>query len=223
MPFALGLVEPEEREDVIARMITNIRQHDDHVTAGDVGFPFVVKALADAGRSDVIYDVLSRTDPPSYGAQLQRGATALTEAWDANPAKSQNHLMLGHADSWFFEHLAGIQFDLSRPPSDRITIRPSPVGDVTWARASYDSVLGPISSHWERQAQMIRLIVSIPPNATGLVYVPTSDAASVRERGGSIERAAGVRLVRATSDAAVCEVGSGRYVFEATYGASRKG
>ena len=49
--------------------------------------------------------------PPSYGAQLAAGATTLTEAWDANPASSQNHCMLGHVEEWFYSGLGGIRLD----------------------------------------------------------------------------------------------------------------
>ena len=50
--------------------------------------------------------MLERTDMPSYGYQLAQGATSLTEAWDANPASSQDHFMLGDAEEWFYRDWA---------------------------------------------------------------------------------------------------------------------
>jgi hypothetical protein len=173
MALALGLVESENRALVLDHLIDDIRRHDNHITAGDIGFKFVLEALAEAGRSDVIFDLLSRTDPPSYGAQLARGATTLTEAWDANPDKSQNHLMLGHAEAWFYEWLAGIQIDLSAPPPRQIVIRPTPVRDVTWAQAWHESVLGPIACRWDRDGNVCRLNLSIPPGAAATVIFPS--------------------------------------------------
>jgi hypothetical protein len=82
-----------------------------------------------------------RTDSPSYGYQLNNGATALTEAWDANPSSSQDHFMPGHAEEWFYRGLAGIDFDLDREQSLRIWIHPQIVGDTHFASASYKSVL----------------------------------------------------------------------------------
>ena len=70
---------------VLWNLIQDIRDHDDHITAGDIGFMYVVRALGEADRSDVMWDILQPTDPPSYEAQLAKGATTLTEAWDANP------------------------------------------------------------------------------------------------------------------------------------------
>jgi hypothetical protein len=153
----LGLVGEDVEE-----LIADIRAHDNHITAGDIGFPFVIRALSHAGRSDVIFDLLTRTDPPSYGAMLARGATSLTEAWDANPNVSQNHLMLGHAEAWFHEYLGGIHIDMTLPAEMRISIAPTPVGDVTWARVRHDSVLGPIGCDWERSGERFKVAVTVP-------------------------------------------------------------
>ena len=94
MPLVVGLVPLDRRLAVLDNLVADIHAHHDHVTAGDVGFHYVVRALTNGERSDVLLAMLSRTDPPSYGDQLRRGATTLTEAWDANPNSSQNHFML---------------------------------------------------------------------------------------------------------------------------------
>jgi alpha-L-rhamnosidase len=177
MPLALGLVEEKYRGTILQELITDIRILSNHITAGDIGFRFVLIALAQAGRSDVIFDLLTRTDPPSYGAQLARGATALAEAWDANPNKSQNHLMLGHAEAWFYETLAGIQIDLSRPPPHQITLAPTPVGDITWVSARHESPLGGVWVHWERSQDKIDYEIEVPTDAT---FDPPSDPGSSR-------------------------------------------
>jgi len=77
----------------------------------------------------------------SYGYQLAQGATALTEAWDANPANSQDHFMLGDAEEWFYRGLGGINLDLSgrRGAACLASYRlePNPL-----ARTHYESALG---------------------------------------------------------------------------------
>jgi len=176
MPLALGLVSAQERAAVLDNLISDIRARANHITAGDIGFRYVLAALAEAGRSDVIFDLLSRTDAPSYGSQLNRGATSLSEAWDANPKSSQNHLMLGHAEAWFYEWLAGIQIDLSRGAGEQIVIRPTPVGDVTWARARHASALGEIVVAWERDGDRFKLTLTAPANVR--VQLPDQSIAS---------------------------------------------
>ncbi|MGB6546830.1 MAG: family 78 glycoside hydrolase catalytic domain, partial [Candidatus Acidiferrales bacterium] len=53
MPLAVDLVPDDRREAVLNNLVQDIRNHNNHVTAGDVGFHFVVEALEDGGRSDV--------------------------------------------------------------------------------------------------------------------------------------------------------------------------
>lgn len=167
MPLALDLVEAQDRQAVLEQLIADIRAHDNHITAGDIGFRYVIHALAEHSRSDVIFDLLTRADPPSYGAQLAGGATTLTEAWDANPKVSQNHLMLGHAEIWFYQSLAGIRFDLSQPtPDRRIVIKPAFVGDVRWVEASYESAAGRIAIRWERSDDEVTIDLTVPTAVT---------------------------------------------------------
>jgi alpha-L-rhamnosidase len=212
MPLAIGLVDPSHRPQVLENLIRDIRARENHITAGDIGFRFVVDALANAGRSDVIYDLLCRTDSPSYGFQLRQGATTLTEAWDANPKNSQNHLMLGHAESWFYEHLTGIHLDLSRSAPKQIEIKPAIVPGLEWAQASHQSVLGKIASRWERDGDSLKLAIQIPFNAAATLHIPTTDAGSIVENGQAFSHSPGVRLVKTAEKEAIFEVGSGSFV-----------
>jgi alpha-L-rhamnosidase len=171
MPLALGIVPEASRGAVLEHMIADIHAHKDHVTTGEVGFPYMVRVLMESGRSDVLLAMMRRTDAPSYGSQLAAGATALTEAWDANPRASQDHFMLGGGEEWFYRGLAGIDFDMSRKKDERITIRPAMVAGLDWAKGSYDSVLGKVSTEWRREDDDVRVTVNVPANATATVVL----------------------------------------------------
>lgn len=213
MPLALGMVPYGREKAVLENLVDDIRAHGNHVTAGDIGFHYVVRALTDSGRSDVLYDMLSRTDSPSYGYQLARGATALTEAWDTNPDSSQNHFMLGHAEEWFYRGLAGISVDFHRPVEERILIQPVPVGQIESASATYQSVLGEISSAWTHQANSLSLHVKVPAGAVASVEIPASNAASVRESGRTVDQASGIISKHETERGILCVVTAGEYTF----------
>jgi hypothetical protein len=174
----------------IPELVADIRQRGNHTSAGDIGYHFVVQALLDAGRSDVLFDMATRTDAPSYGAQLAAGATSLTEAWDAGRDSSQNHLMLGHIEEWFYAGLAGIRPDVASPGLRRIRIQPEPVGDLTSVDATWDTLRGPVAVHWRLTGDVFRITVEIPPGIDAEVSLPGKTAR------------------------AVSEIGSGRYEFE---------
>jgi alpha-L-rhamnosidase len=173
MPLALGVVPEERRAAVLAHVIADIHAHDDHVTAGEIGYPYMLRALTEAGRSDVVMAMLMRKDAPSYGSQLAAGATALTEAWDADPKSSQDHFMLGGAEEWFYRGLAGIDFDMSRSvAAERITIRPRVVDGVDWVKCGYASKLGKIESDWSRARGEVLGNVTVPPGAQAKIVLP---------------------------------------------------
>ena len=203
MPLVLGLVPENLRQAVLENLIIDIRAHGNHVTAGDIGFHYVVRALTDNGRSDVLFDMLSRDDSPSYGYQLERGATTLTEAWDANPGSSQNHFMLGHAEEWFYRGLAGIDVDMSRPDSRQIVIRPAFLAKVPEVQAEVHTVLGTVKSSWSREGVKVILRVEIPVGSRAIVVLPQT-ATEVSMNGGTPPQ---------TSPAGEVSLGSGAYEF----------
>jgi hypothetical protein len=203
MPLVLGLVPENLRQAVLESLIKDIRAHSNHVTAGDIGFHYVVRALTDNGRSDVLFDMLSRNDSPSYGYQLERGATTLTEAWDANPGASQDHFMLGHAEEWFYRGLAGIDVDLTRPESRQIAIHPAFLAKVPEAQAQVHTVLGVVESSWTRAGSKVVWRVHIPAGSRAVLALPET-AADVSMNGGSAPP---------RSPAGEVPLGSGAYEF----------
>lgn len=213
LPLVAGLVEEDRRAAVLENLAKDIRGRGHRVTAGDVGFFYVVRALSDGGRGEVLYGMVVQDEGPGYLYQLKKGATTLTETWDADPRFSQNHCMLGHAEEWFFRGLGGIRSDPEGPGFEKIVIRPQAVGDLVWVKVRYESVRGTILTHWKKQGGAFTLEVEVPGNTTATVYVPAKDASSVVEGGGPASRAKGVRFLRLEGGAAVFEVGSGRYSF----------
>jgi alpha-L-rhamnosidase len=217
MPLALGIVPEDKRAAVLEHVVADIRAHEDHVTAGEVGYPYLLRALMQGGRNDVLLAMMLRKDPPSYGSQLAAGATALTEAWDANPKSSQDHFMLGGAEEWFYRGLGGIDFDLSRADAaERITIRPRMVDGVGWVRCGYVSTLGKIESDWRREGAMTTMEVTVPAGAQATVVVQVRTGAPVMADGVVAEKARGVTFVSKGEGEAIYRVGPGLHRFSVT-------
>ena len=214
MPLALGLVPEDRRAAVLEGLVAQIRAGGNRVTAGDVGFHYLVKALSEGGRGDVLYDMLIRDDGPGYAYQLKMGATSLTEAWDTNPRQSQNHCMLGHVEAWFYNGLGGIACDPAGPGFKKIIIKPQIAGDLPGARVSYGSPYGPIVSNWTREGGVLTLEVTIPPNTSATVHVPATEASGITESGKPAEKAEGLKYLRMQDGAAVFAAASGTYKFK---------
>jgi alpha-L-rhamnosidase len=214
IPLALGLVPPEQAQAVLEHLVADIHAHADHVTAGDVGFHYVVRALTEYRRSDVLAAMFSRTDSPSYGYQLAQGATTLTEAWDANPNSSQNHFMLGHGEEWFYRGLAGLTLDMARGTDEAISLRPSLLSGIAHASATHRTPMGEVSLAWKRDGDSAAVDIVIPAGARAHLLLPV--AQDWLEGTMSAGKAAGVIDQTSTTEGAQLTLGSGSYHFTTT-------
>lgn len=214
--LVMELARSEDRETALAALVKDVRDRGNAMTAGDVGFRYLLQALSQAGRSDVIYDMINQDENPGYGYQLKKGATSLTEAWDANHHASHNHFMLGHITEWFYKDLVGIDSDPNAPGFKNIIIRPTPVGDLEWAEAEYHSIRGPIAVRWDRADATFKLAVTIPANTTATIYLPAAENAPVTEGGKPVAESEGVKFIRREGNRNIYQIGSGTYAFQST-------
>ena len=121
-------------------------------------------------QNELAYTIANQRDYPGWGFMLQRGATTLWETWKyPDNAPSQNHPMFGSVSEWFYRSLLGINPAL--PGFKKSVIKPQPAGDLTWAKGSYRSVMGTITSDWKKSGDRFELKVSIPPNTTAEVWI----------------------------------------------------
>ncbi|SEW22339.1 Alpha-L-rhamnosidase N-terminal domain-containing protein [Chitinophaga sp. YR573] len=205
MPLCTGLVNEKDRKQVFKNMVDSITHEGKKLTAGDIGFHFLVQALQQGGASQLIYDMNYRSDVPGYGFQLAKGATALTESWAALAEVSNNHLMLGHIMEWFYNGLAGINQSEKSVAYKDIIIRPEVVGDITYVKGSYNSQYGTIRSEWEKEGEVFNLYVQIPANTTATIYIPASNTQIIKENDKM------VIPVGYEDDRAIIKTGSGEY------------
>lgn len=209
----MDLVEPQYKAVVRQNLIDDIRRRGNALTAGDVGYRYVLRALEENDASEVIYDMNSRYDVPGYGYQLAHGATCLTESWQAYREVSNNHCMLGHLMEWLYSGLGGIRQSPGSAGYKEIVIRPQVVGDIHSAAVSFRSPYGLIRSEWSDSPQQYRQRVEIPANTTALVYLPAVDPAAVSESGVPLGEVPGLSVRERGKDYLAVAVGSGIYDF----------
>jgi alpha-L-rhamnosidase len=204
-----GLVEPENKGRVLANLVAAVERANNHIDTGILGAKYLLNALLENGRADVAYRMVAQKDPPSWGWWLEQGATTLWENW--NGSESRNHIMYGDVSAWFYKALAGLQPDLQAPGFKHFFVTPQVLGDLTSARASYDSIRGRIVSDWQVVNGEFRLTLVIPANTSATLSVPV--AREAKESGKPAAQARGVKFLRAEGGRSVFEVGSGTYRF----------
>jgi alpha-L-rhamnosidase len=209
MPLSVGLVDDADKTSVLKNLTDSIRQHKYALTAGDIGFHFLIDALDKGGQSQIIYAMNNRDDVPGYGYQLKKGATALTESWPALENVSNNHLMLGHIMEWFYSGLAGIGQEHNSVGFKTLKIRPQPVGDITSASGTFHTPYGWVSTDWKKGEDKFLINVVIPANSSANVYLPVAKGLKVYKDGKLIEF-----TVEPDGVTGKVKCGSGRYKFE---------
>jgi alpha-L-rhamnosidase len=212
----LGLAPPEEKDRALEVLVRDIMDaHGGHLSTGIFGTKFMLEALADLGRADVAFEIVNQRAFPGWGHMLENGATTLWEHWAfSDNTYSHNHPMFGSVSEWFYKVPGGINPAPDAAGFDKIILRPQPVGDLKWVKASYDSAHGKVVSEWCREAGQFNLRVRVPVGAAARVFLPAKDGTPVTERGQPIERAPGVRFVEREHGSAVVVVGSGEYEFQ---------
>jgi len=210
MALCADLVPPEDRKAVLEAILDDLEQRQWQQTPGDVGHLFFIRALAEAGRSDILHRVYSRTSKGSYGGILARGLTTMPESWDARTigSNSLNHCMLGHVMEWFYGWVLGLRQAPGTVGWRQIMIAPEP-GRLEWCRGETLTPLGPVTCAWERTEKEFVLRVIIPEGATATVVLPEGCTEPALLNGAALPLARGLFRRRQAS------IPAGRHVIRA--------
>lgn len=212
LPLVLGLTSADQKAKVRQQLVKAVHEKKDHLSTGFVGTPILLTGLCDNGLDDLAWRITTRPDYPGWFDMLfNRGNTVMIEMWDGNGVQMPS--LAGPISAWFYRSLAGIAPDPENPGFKHIIVRPSVVGELNWVKAHHDSPYGRISVAWKRKGARFALELTVPPNTTATVYMPTSQANKVTESGKPASDAMGVKPQPTEAGRAVFEVQAGRYRF----------
>jgi alpha-L-rhamnosidase len=174
LALRFGLV-PETIRPLVARNLAEaIRARGTLLTTGFLGTPLALDVLADIGEVELAYSLLLRTEFPSWGYMVAKGATTIWERWNGDTGdvamNSFNHYALGAVCAFLYRRMCGIE--PLAPGFGRIRVAPLPDRRIPAARASYASAMGEIISGWAWEKGLLNVSVTIPPNAQAVVVLP---------------------------------------------------
>lgn len=182
---------PEKyKQQTIDGLLRLLEKENGHLVTGFVGTPYFCHALSENGHAKEAYELLLKEDFPSWLYQVKMGATTIWEHWDglkpdgtmwSPDMNSFNHYAYGAVGEWLYRVCAGIEIKEDMPGYKCSVIHPH-VGGFTYAKASYKSVYGVISSGWKKQNDEIQLDVTIPVNTTSEIIL--DDASEILEADG---------------------------------------
>lgn len=238
LALEFGLVPTEARAGLGRRLAERIAANDYRMATGFLGTKSLLPALSAAGHHDLAVRLFQSRRFPSWGYEVEQGATTVWERWDSytkehgfnGAAGNQNaamnsfsHYSFGAVMQWGFQTLAGI--DNAQPGFQHIRLHPRPPAagsnpeqePIHWVRAHYDSARGRIESNWRRSGDRFELEVAIPPNTTATLYLPARRPETVMEGGRPVAKVRGIRWLGHQGETATLGLSSGRYAFTSSF------
>ncbi len=213
---------PEDQTDLAAKRLAEDVKNFGHLTTGFLGANLINLVLSKYGYTDLAYMLLNRTEYPSWLYPVTMGATTIWERWDGiktdssfqNPGmNSFNHYAYGAVGNWMYRTITGI--NQTSPGFKTFYIKPEPGGELTYAKASFESMYGKITSGWKLDGDQLLMDVSVPANTMANVFIPASSESSITENGKSLADSEGIKVIGNVNGYVELEVGSGNYSFVA--------
>ncbi len=221
MALAFNLVQDSLRKHIAENLDQDVKKSG-HITTGFLGTPLISQVLTQNGYTDEAFLLLMNKKYPSWLYPVTMGATTIWERWDGirpdgtfqdKGMNSFNHYAYGAIGNWLYSAVAGIELNPEEPGYKKFTINPHIGGNLTSAKASYQSVYGRIESGWQISNNEMTLTITVPPNTTAQVYLPSENKNDITESGKPLGSGSDLKLVEERGGQSVVEVGSGEYVF----------
>ncbi|MBQ7371350.1 MAG: family 78 glycoside hydrolase catalytic domain [Blautia sp.] len=169
LAFAFGLVPEDKWEEYAEKLVRLLEANGRCLDTGFLATPFLLDALCLIGRKDLAHALLWQNQMPSWLYEVEHGATAIWEAWNADEARttgrfvSFDHYAFGIVDDWIMRKLCGI--DTDTPGYSHIIIAPEQDGKITWLKRSFETIHGKVSVEYDED----NLAVQIPANTTATI------------------------------------------------------
>jgi len=179
----LGIAPEEFRERVVKNLVNNIKEHDTHLTTGNICSRYIFDVLSDNGQIDLAFELATQTTYPSWGYMLANGATTTWERWEfveSGPLlgmASHDHPMYSAISGWFYSYLLGIR--PLEPAFSYFQFKPYIPNALEGAEGTIKTIRGDIRASWKQTPQEVDLFITVPFNSTCRIVLPHSGLADV--------------------------------------------
>jgi alpha-L-rhamnosidase len=174
LALRLNLVPQALRAKAASLLATDIRRRGTLLTTGFLGTPLALDALVDVGETQLAFDLLLRTEFPSWGYMARKGATTIWERWNGDTGdvamNSFNHYALGAVCGFLYRRLGGIE--PVEPGFARFRVNPVFDPRIPQASTKLASVRGMIETRWAYQSNAATLELTVPANSSADVILP---------------------------------------------------
>lgn len=216
MALFFGLIPEDRKAASAAHLAKLVKENGNRMTTGFLGTRPLLPALSAHGHHDLAGVLMLQREFPSWGYEVDNGATTIWERWNSYvkgkgvhtpEMNSFSHYAFGAVCEWMMGELAGI--DRAAPGFDRVKIAPRPINGIRRASAAMMTRHGKLACAWRIENGVFHAEVTVPPNTTAEILLPVKGAVS--ESGKPAASAPGILKAEGERLSA----GSGIYHFSA--------
>ncbi|MBQ7916052.1 MAG: family 78 glycoside hydrolase catalytic domain, partial [Firmicutes bacterium] len=161
-----GMAEDVQKTaDQLAAMV----KKDGQMMTGFVGTPYLLHVLSANGYYDLAYELLLRTEYPSWLYPVTKDATTIWEHWDgtkpdgtfwSRDMNSYNHYAYGSVADWVYQVAAGISPVEAGYKTAKVA--PHPSDQLEYLEAEVETRQGRIISRWKKKDDMWQYDITTP-------------------------------------------------------------
>ena len=201
-----------------------IEENNGYLTTGFLGVKQLLPALSLTGYTETAYQLLLNRKYPSWGYEINNGATTIWERWDSYTKgkgfqdagmNSFDHYSFGSVCEWMFQYMAGIKSEGTAYKN--IIIKPDiPKDKIKYVNASVNTMNGKIESSWKLEGEKLVMNIIIPVNTSAEIYIPTSDPGLIKINDSEMKKIPYLEIDKFENNLQVIKVRSGSYDIEST-------
>jgi alpha-L-rhamnosidase len=174
----------------------------------------LLRALHNGGREADLVRALTNPKVPGWAQIVASGGTFTWEDWVPSDliGDSMSHGWGSSAMVAMAEALLGIE-PLAAPGDQAgVSLRITPPrAGLRRASGSYPTVAGVVGVAWRRSSGAFDIRVTLPPNSSALLTIPTLRPTTVTESGRPVASAPGVQVAGSTTADITLRLGAGSY------------
>ncbi len=170
-PLYFRLLSEKQTAYAKRRLIKALEAYRWRLGTGFLSTPLILDVLSEIDL-EAAYRLLENPELPGWLFMAESGASTVWESWEGPTAQegisSLNHYSKGAVCEWLFSTMCGIRME----GHNHFRIEPRPGGHLTFAKASYRSIMGTVESEWERTDRGVTVRILVPCNCTAAVRLP---------------------------------------------------
>lgn len=170
------LVEGVTKKKIQDRLIELIHINENKLDTGFLSTPFLLDTLVDIGQEELACRILLNEECPSWLYEINQGATAIWESWQAILPNGQcsylsmAHYAFGCVGDFLYRYFGGLK--CMSPGYKKICFSPKWNSVLNSASVRYNSIYGNIVCIWKREDDRLDMQVQVPANTEAEIDLP---------------------------------------------------